>query len=289
MVGEALVDLIPDSNGIPQVLVGGGAANTAIALSKLEVPTSFVGGISQDKFGALISFELKSHKVDLGFARVSELPTATATVSLDSIGNANYQFSINNTATFDFSREWLPQDNPKVLHIGSLATVIKPGAEQLMDWLRDKSTIVVFDPNVRPAVLSDLEGYRKTFESWSRLSTVVKLSEDDLHLLYDVNKNPADLLDLGPKLIVLTRGNKGISSYFGSKVVEVPAMPIQVVDTVGAGDTVGAVIVESLWKFELNEVLVNMQFTLKRAARAAAITCSRAGAKPPKLSELNKN
>jgi fructokinase len=264
-------------------VVGGGAANTAKALANLELGVSWVGGISSDEYGVLIKQELKN--VDLGLAHDSNLPTALAKVSLDEKGSASYEFLLEGTATFDFDSNWLPKGKPEILHVGTLATIAEPGASNLFDWAKSLNTKVVFDPNVRPSVLPDKDLYRDAFEKWARISDVVKMSDEDLEWLgySDVNQ----ILELGPELLVVTHGASGMTGYTNSGSVSVPGVKVQVVDTVGAGDTVGAVIVEGLIRNGNSALMGDKLFeVLSRAAKAAAITCSRVGANPPILAEL---
>lgn len=282
VAGEALIDLVPV--GETQVpIVGGGPANTAKALAKLGIPTSFIGGISSDEFGSSIVAELSS--VDLSLAVRSSLPTALAIVTLDKTGSAGYQFKLDGTATFDFRSEWLPVSAPDVLHIGTLATVIEPGASELFAWASSLKTTIVFDPNVRPSVISDRESYRSAVERWVRISKIVKLSNEDLEWL---GYEPSRFLELGVELVVVTHGAEGIAAHTQTGVVSVSGVQVEVVDTVGAGDTVGAVLVEGLVKYGFEGLLNNQLFaTLSRAAKAASITCSRAGANPPSSVELD--
>lgn len=281
VAGEALIDLVPvGDTQIP--IVGGGPANTAKALAMLDIPTSFIGGISSDEFGASISAELSS--VDLSLALRSNLPTALAIVTLDKSGSASYQFKLAATATFDFRSEWLPASAPDVLHIGTLATVVEPGASELFDWASSLTTTVVFDPNIRPSVISDRNSYRSAVERWVRISKIVKLSREDLEWL---GYGPSSFLELGVQLVVVTHGAEGITAHTQKGEVSIPAIKVEVVDTVGAGDTVGAILVEGVVKYGVEGLLENQLIaTLTRAARAAGITCTRAGAKPPTLSEI---
>jgi len=280
VAGEALIDLLP--NGEEKLpVVGGGPANTAKALSNLGINAAFIGGISTDKYGKLIDEELTSYGVELSLVNRSELPTAIAEVEYGESGSANYTFSLENTATFDFG-SWLPKGEPEVLHIGTLATIVEPGASELWKWASGFSAPILFDPNVRPSVLSDIGKYRRAFEKWAKLASVIKLSEEDLEWLgYSID----ELINLGAELVVLTRGERGISGITPGRRVDVPGIEVEVVDTIGAGDTVGAVIVEGMLGGE-ELIGERLEFVLSRAAKAAAITCTRPGAKPPKLSEL---
>jgi len=282
VAGEALIDLLPSPEGTNPV-VGGGAANTARALSSLGLKTTFIGGISSDEFGLKVRQYLR--EVLLDKALVSDLPTALAIVTLDNQGSAKYEFKLDGTATFNFSREWLPQGRPDVLHLGTLATVIEPGASELFEWAKNLNVPIVFDPNIRPSVLADQSLYREKVERWVKISKVIKLSQEDLEWLGYLEIQA--FFDLGAELVVVTKGANGIIGFTKSGSISVPGFTVDVVDTVGAGDTVGAVIVEGLVRYGFDALVGEKLFeVLTRAARAASITCSRAGANPPTDEEL---
>lgn len=281
VAGEAMIDLLPGGESFIEV-VGGGPANTAKAIANLGLKSSFIGGISSDYFGKQIEKELLECSVNLSLSHRSKLPTAEARVILDEFGSASYEFKLTDTATFEFG-SWLPLGSPRVLHVGSLATVVEPGASALYLWAKSLSVPIVFDPNIRPSVMPDREKYRGYFEQWVEICTVVKLSDSDLEWLgYSI----VELFELGASLVVLTKGKEGLSGYRNNEEISVPAVSVTVIDTIGAGDTVGAIVVEALMSnFELRGQ--ELRKMLERAAKAAAITCSRAGAKPPNRLELN--
>ena len=294
MVGEVLIDLILDGSKRKQI-VGGGPANTANALAGLGIDTQFIAGISSDQYGQMAKIELVSTGVKLDYVKYSDKPTCLAIVSLSDSGSASYEFVIDNTATFDFNSKWLPNpqtDHPSLLHIGTLATVIEPGASVLFEWAQSvaKAVPIVFDPNIRPAVLSDHERYLAKIERWVAISSAVKVSDDDIKWLYpslDVEQVVNNWLIKGPSLVVVTYGDKGLTGYRKSEKVIVNAVKVKVVDTVGAGDTVGAILVEAIVKYGLDSLTgVRLETMLKRAAKAAAITVSRVGANPPTSEEL---
>ena len=290
VVGEALIDLVPGSSGTAKAIVGGGPANTAKALAGLGFSTSFIGGISSDAFGGLIKEELRDAGVDLSLAKFSDYPTATAKVLLDGSGKAVYSFQLDETATFSFSRGWLPAGEPDVIHIGTLATIVEPGATELYEWIKGFNAPIVFDPNVRITVLDDVDRYRDAVEKWIGISSVVKVSEEDIALLYggrDYVSVAREWIEKDVDLVVITRGESGLVGLTSESSVEVPGVSVEVVDTIGAGDTVGAIVVEAIVEHGL-KALKNERLTLvlERAAKAAAITCSRAGAKPPMREEL---
>ena len=288
--GEVLIDVLPSGP-----VVGGGPANTAKALARLGHDVHFIDGISSDAFGQSARAELLRDGVNLDLALTSEKPTCTATVSLDAQGGASYEFLIDGTATFDFHSSWLPDPyryQPQVLHIGTLVTVIEPGASALYDWAMQVAEFapIVFDPNIRPSVQPDRDLYEAAVEKWAGLSAVIKVSDDDLAWLFP-NQSIDDVanrwINDGVFLVVVTRGANGLVGYTADGRVDVPGVKVDVVDTVGAGDTVGAIVVEAMIEHGLIELRGDtLQEVLSRAAGAAAITCSRQGAQPPYKHEL---
>ncbi len=288
--GEVLIDILPSGP-----VVGGGPANTAKALARLGHGVYFIDGISSDAYGQSARAELLNDGVNLDLALASDKPTCTATVTLDAAGGASYEFLIDGTATFDFAASWLPDPyryQPQVLHIGTLVTVIEPGASALYDWAMSVAELapIVFDPNIRPSVLPDRDLYEAAVEKWAALSAVIKVSDDDLAWLFPtatVDEVAQRWINDGAFLVVVTRGANGLVGYTADGRVEVPGVKVDVVDTVGAGDTVGAIVVEAMLAHGLIELRGDLlRSVLARAAAAAAITCSRKGAQPPYKHEL---
>ena len=294
VTGEVLIDLIPDGSE-RKPIVGGGPANTAKALSKFAIDTQFIDGVSTDDYGQRAKNELVASGVKLDYVKYSDKPTCLAIVSLSDSGSASYEFVIENTATFDFNSDWLPNpqtERPALLHIGTLATAIEPGASVLFEWAKSVAKVapIVFDPNIRPAVISDRKQYLMQVERWVSISSAVKVSDEDIRWLYpslEIIQVVKNWLAKGPSLIVVTYGDKGLAGYRIGERVFVDAVKVAVADTVGAGDTVGAILVEAIVKDGLDNLSgVRLEMMLKRAAKAAAITVSRSGANPPTLKEI---
>lgn len=295
--GEVLVDLIPQPGSSERVgVIGGGPENTAKALARLGHQVEFIDGISTDKWGVAARKELDFDGVGTCFVKFSDKPTCQAIVSLDEKGSASYEFVIDGTATFDFSRDWLPDPyihKPSLLHIGTLVTIVEPAASILFDWALEVSELapIIYDPNIRPAVMGDRKKYCESVEKWVSISSVVKVSDDDLNWLYP----DTDQIEIakrwiagGVSVVVITKGADGLIGVTGEGVVSAPGEKVEVVDTIGAGDTVGAVIAEAVKNIGLTELHGAVLMTvLEKAAHAAAITCSRKGAQPPTARELN--
>jgi fructokinase len=288
--GEVLIDILPTGP-----VVGGGPANTAKALARLGHDVHFIDGISTDAYGQSAREELLRDGVKLDLALASDKPTCTATVALDAAGSASYEFLIDGTATFDFAPSWLPDPyryQPQVLHIGTLVTMIEPGASALYDWAMQAAEFapIVFDPNIRPSVQPDRDLYEAAIEKWAALSAVIKVSDDDLAWLFPgqaIEDVANRWINDGAFLVVVTKGADGLVGYTADGRVEVAGVKVDVVDTVGAGDTVGAIVVEAMLEHGLIELRGDLlKDVLARAASAAAITCSRKGAQPPYKHEL---
>ena len=290
VAGEVLIDMLPTGD-----VVGGGPANTAKALARLGYEVDFIDGISSDANGVKARKELERDGVGLALSLISEKPTCTATLTLDSHGGAQYEFFIEDTATFDFNTSWLPDPSrlkPSALHIGTLATIIEPGATALFDWAVRVGEFapIIFDPNIRPSVMGDRAIYASAVEKWVSIASIIKVSDDDLKWLYPnetLDEVAHRWIEQGVSCVVVTRGVHGLIGFTEHGMEEVDGAKITVVDSVGAGDTVGAIVVEGviahsvagLQGHVLNEVL-------HKAAIAAGITCSRAGAEPPYKHEL---
>jgi fructokinase len=288
--GEVLIDILPTGP-----VVGGGPANTAKALARLGHTVDFIDGISTDAYGISARKELARDGVGLALSLISDKPTCTATVTLDSKGSASYEFLIDATATFDFNNSWLPDPEmlkPSVLHIGTLVTIVEPASTILYEWAIKCAEYapIVFDPNVRSSVVSDRQKYCLAVEKWAAISSVIKLSDDDISWLYpneSMDEVAKRWIANGSSLVVITRGANGIIGYTEHGYEEVDGAKVNVVDTVGAGDTVGAIMVEGIIKHSVNGLQGQvLNAVLHRAAIAAGITVSRAGAQPPRLYEL---
>jgi fructokinase len=261
----------------------------------LGIPTEFIGGLSDDQYGRKMRAEFVADGVGLTFTPEHKLPTCLAIVSIAIDGGATYEFKIDGTATFAFETETLPDPNeftPDAIYIGTLATIIEPGAKILKDWIEKSKNFapIIYDPNIRSAVISDRDKYQEVVKNWVGLSNVVKASEDDLAWLYP-DIEPLEIAHMwvkqGVKLVVITKGENGIIGVTENQEIYIPGVKVEVLDTVGAGDTVGAVLVEAIVEFGLNKLTKELlSHTLHRAALAASITCSRSGANPPTTAEL---
>jgi len=302
--GEALIDFLPreSKSGATAFLPlpGGSPFNVAIAIGRLGVPAGFFGGLSRDLFGDQLRAALKESGVDTRLADISDRPTTLAFVSLAD-GQARYAFFDEGSAGRMLTENDLPPLPKTVtaLHFGSFSLAEEPCGSALEELMRREQhdRVISLDLNIRPTLIKNRDGYLARLARLIAMSDVVKLSEEDLAWLEPAGKF-ADLghrwLAAGAKLVVLTRGNDGAEAMSAGGTVTVPAIKVEVADTVGAGDTFTAATLAQLHRRErLDKVSIaalrhdDIADTLGFAARAAAVTVSRPGADPPWLRELS--
>ena len=302
--GEALIDMLPRRTQAGEEAFapypGGAVLNTAVALGRLGVPTGFLSGLSTDLFGEMLAEALVASAVDASLCVRSGRPTTLAFVRLTD-GQASYAFYDESTAL----RTLTPADMPPLpeaataLFLGGISLVGEPcaAAFEALAAREAGRRAIVLDPNVRPSFVTDEAAYRARIERVVALADVVKVSDEDLRWLVGDGEEEAlarALLARGPSLVCVTRGAEGASAYAADAGVSVPSARAEVVDTVGAGDTFDAGLMASLHGAGLlrpglpglGEESSHAALTL--AARAAAVTVSRAGANPPWASELGE-
>jgi fructokinase len=299
--GEALVDLV-DDGGSRRAVAGGGPFNTAVALGRLDVPVAFAGAISRDAYGNILTQLLADAGVDTSLVRRSDLPTPQATVQRDGHGRNSYAFALAATAFTDVSPEHLSilPDSAWAIHVGTLGLAIDPpaGSYEAMLEREAGNRLIILDPNVRAAIFGEANAYRRRFERLAQLADIVKLSDDDAAWIYpDVSaaEVPELILGFGPRLVALTCGASGAVARSRLAAVEVPAIRVRVVDTVGAGDSFGAALLAALIDEralgpaadrELEEGVLRK--AVAYAVAASAVTCKRTGAVPPSRIEIER-
>lgn len=284
--GEALIDLVgqPDGRYLPRP--GGGPANTAVTLGRLGVTVGLAARLSRDAFGDQIRAHLEQSRVDLAFARDVEEPTTLAVATLDGSGRARYGFYWQGTADWQWTAAELPGPDPRVraVVIGSLAVALPPGGDAVNAWATRYGTPLVLDPNVRPMLLGDRESYRRRLDPLVQAATVVKVSDEDLEWTHP-GEDPVEVARSWRRpLTVVTRGADGaVAVLDGGHPIAVPGRPVEVVDTVGAGDSFTGGLLSRL---EFDDLAGSVRPALERAVEVSAITCGRAGADPPWEHEL---
>ncbi|MFJ9023123.1 carbohydrate kinase [Streptomyces sp. NPDC102259] len=297
VAGEALIDLVPQGAGALaglQPALGGGPYNTAVALGRLGSPTAFCSRTSRDAFGEALLAGLRKSGVDVSAVQRGAEPTTLAVATLDGNGSAAYSFYVDGTADRLFTAPDTLPPGTRAVSFGTCSLALEPGAsayEELMRTAASQGLFTALDPNIRAGLIPDADAYRARFKSWLPSVSLLKLSAEDAEWL---GGTPREWLSAGPSAVVITQGGDGLTALTrGGAVYSVPGEQVDVVDTIGAGDTVNAALLHGL---SVRDALSaagladlgadGWEQLLRFAARAAAITCSRAGAEPPYASEL---
>ena len=287
VIGEALIDVVTTPEGTNEH-PGGSPANVAYGLARLGVSTGLLTSIGADRRGDALEEHLTGAGVTLlpGSRSLERTSTATATIARD--GSASYAFDI----TWDVEPLDPARTPPKVVHTGSIASFLSPGAGDVKAMLQKlrSECIITYDPNIRPALLGTHAEARHAFEELVQLTSVVKLSDEDAEWLYPkkaLEETATHILDLGAELAVITRGSSGSLLATSTTSLSIPAVKTSVVDTIGAGDSYMSALILGLLTRGTGGLAPSVLDQLGcTAAAAAAITVSRAGARPPTEDEL---
>jgi fructokinase len=326
VVGECLVDLAPASSGAPSegsggtgnvgawarqlvAMPGGGPANISVGLARLGVPTAFAGRFSRDGFGPWLRSYLVANGIDLALSVEADEDATLALVTLDDQGRAAYTFYGPGTSDWQWKAGELPDLTASehaslgAVQTGSIALTLEPGAEVLAEWLADirraGRALVSFDPNIRPSLIGDLSAYRERLPGVISSSHIVKASDEDIEVLYPGETAPdvADKwLSEGVSLVVITQGALGATAFHASGARAQWAPPhIEVADTIGAGDSFSAGLLAYFAKTGLLDPAGlatlgegHLHDAIAQAVSASALTCTRPGADPPTMQELDR-
>lgn len=300
---ESLVDLIPREEATFEAVLGGSPFNTAVGLGRLDVPTGMTGRLSTDTMGDAFARRLAESGVDTTFVLRAPEPSPLAFVTRGTAATgARYSFYLRATA-YD-TPSTLPPDWPAHaahLHIGSFSATDGALGEAALRALASAAgrATTSYDPNIRPFVVPGRLETVGLVEARVRLADVVKASEEDFDWLYPgapPSEAAAGWASMGPRLVVMTRGGAGAEAHFGGERLMQPAPTIDVVDTVGAGDSFMAALLAAMadsgalgaGKATGLPTETEVGKWLMFAIAAAAITCTRKGADPPTRHELDK-
>jgi fructokinase len=302
--GDALIDFLPvrsvDGRDASVPVAGGSCLNIAVGIARLGAPAGFVGGISTDLFGRLIADHALASQVDLRYATRSEHQTTLAFVRTVG-GEPQYAFYDAATA----SRNWIyrrgsiPFDEIEAIHVGSTTLADDHGVAQALALVEDArgSVTVSFDPNCRPKLVNHKARYVERMDAFAAAADIVRMSDVDFEFLYggsDHAGRAKSLIKAGASLVVVTRGIKGAQAWHSeADAVEVQAPTVDAVDTIGAGDSFQAALLFALRAIGRTgrQALVRIESeelgrVLSFASDCAAFTCTRAGADPPRWSEV---
>ncbi len=302
VLGESLVDLLVEAGqdgALPVGVPGGSPANVAVTLSRLGIRVDLATWIGQDEYGRQVAAHLAESHVRLTESSDRADSTSTAQTVLAEDGSATYTFNL----------EWAPAEpievpaSAQVVHTGSLAAVLQPGAAAVLSAFRKArgTALLTYDPNVRSALMGTPSQALPHIEAFVKDADVVKVSEEDLEWLYpgvDARQTAKDWVDkFRMPLLVLTEGPKGALAWTrGGAHADFEAQPVTVVDTVGAGDSFMGGLIDALWRRELTGSLARQKIAeldeaelgtlLSEATRIADVVVQRRGANPPWKSEL---
>ena len=296
VIGEALIDVVERDGEVLGEYVGGSPLNVAIGLGRLDRGVDFLTHIADDERGRRIIGHVEASGVRLVPGSITAAHTPTAAARIDDTGAAQYTFDI----------EWEISGTPEVAppliaHTGSIAGFLDPGClatAALLDAYHLAATIT-FDPNVRPALITDRDQAIGRIDRLVERADVVKASDEDLHWI-DPTRSPEELAaawqSTGPAIVAVTMGGEGAFAICAAGTVRVAARPVEVIDTVGAGDSFMTGLIDALWsanllgadrRAELAAIdLATLDEVVQEAVLASALTVARAGADLPDRAAL---
>ena len=295
VAGEALIDLVIGADGTVSAARGGAPYNTAIAAARLGVDVEFLGTVSLDRFGRLLADGLATDGVTIAAERV-DVPTTLAAAEIDEHGAASYRFYIDGTSAPALAGRVEDPTRADGVFTGGLGLVLQPMADTILDTVAilPAETMVVFDVNCRPKVVTDRSGYLDRVHRLFERADVVKVSDDDLRYLApdaDTLDAARDVLEAGPSAVLVTAGaaTTSIVTAAGVESVPVPALSAPVVDSIGAGDTFGGGFLawwtlSGLGRDDLE--VERLRAAVEAAHAAAGIVVTRRGADPPRRADL---
>ncbi|VDA99509.1 Fructokinase [Olavius algarvensis spirochete endosymbiont] len=299
--GEALIDFVPrEGDELTYApCTGGSSYNLAIAVSRLGAEAGFFGKISSDFFGNLLFNRLLAERVDTSLICRSDRLTTLAFVGIEQGKEPRYAFYTHDSADrhlLDVPASF--SDEVECLEFGSISLLLEPGARTIRNLIRREvgRRALSYDPNIRSMMVSDVEAFRRETEELATLATIVKVSGADLDWLYP-GRNREDSarawLAAGAGIVVVTRGKNGAVLLTPGFRVESGEYPVEVIDTVGAGDSFhGALLVRlsQLGRLSMRcgEVLTRAEAldALKFAIKASSLNCARRGADPPTMDDM---
>ncbi len=301
VVGEALIDLVIDPDGTVNAKLGGAPFNTARACGRLGASVAFVGAISDDRFGTMLAAQLEADAVTTEFLPRVTMPTTLAAAELDERGTASYRFYIDGTSSPALSEPPVvasgvsSADWPTVLFTGGLGLVLQPMADTVERMVANvaDNCVVMVDVNCRPLIIPNREAYVACVRRVMSGADLVKVSDEDLaYLAPGVEPIVAAraLLDHGPRAIIVTAGGDAVHVLTAVGDATVPVQRVEVVDTIGAGDSFDAGFL-CWWLESGNSVddlgsLEHLVPAIRAATAVAGIVCGRRGADPPWRKEL---
>jgi fructokinase len=304
--GEALIDLFvrpAEAAEMPARAVAGGSPfNIAVGLARLGVDVSFLGGISRDRFGALLARMLVREGVDDRFLVRTDRLSTISMVATDDHGQPSYAFHGEGAADRSLALADLPTKLPpevQALTFGSYTMAVEPVSSAFATLAERECgrRVISVDPNLRPAVVGDMARWAVAAERFYRTATIIKASDEDVRIAWagrvSIAEAAAYWLNCGARLVVVTEGAKGATAFCAAGHVSMPAHAVAVRDTVGAGDTFHAALLARLAKTHRlsADAIAELELPAIRellgyAVAAAAVTVSRKGADLPTAADV---
>lgn len=306
--GEALIDLFAQFDDVSgptlEVTIGGSPLNVATGLARLDAPAGFLGGVSTDHLGALLTNAMREEGIDTSLLKRSARPTPLVLVAPNADGHPSYTFYAHESAVQDVTLADIPTRLPSSVNaiaLGSYALAVEPVGTALIALAERESRRIVIsvDCNLRPTMVGPLHVWRQRIERFARCASIIKLSDEDFAVGWGEEARFSDQADYwlsqGAKLIVMTRGADGATAWHRSGCVSLPSPLVEVVDTVGAGDSFQAGLLARLDQNGLlNQVALStldrtsIEDAMRYANSAAGMTCHRRGADMPRRSEVDR-
>jgi len=306
--GEALIDLFTQSDApsgpILKVAIGGSPLNLAIGLARLETPAAFFGGLSVDYFGTMLADTMQKEGVDISLLKRDARPTPLVLVSPDTQGHPSYTFYAHESAVQGVDLTDVSGPLPPsvwAIALGSYALAVEPVGTALLSLAEREAqrTVIALDCNLRPAMVGSIDSWRQRIDRFARCASIIKLSDEDFASGWSERARSDDQaaywLQLGVKLVIMTHGARGATAWHRSGRVTLPAPPVSVVDTVGAGDSFQAALLARLAR---NGLLSSLALStldqtaivdaMRFANLAASVTCGRRGADLPRRAEIER-
>jgi fructokinase len=309
-VGELLIDFLPMQSGVSfeevrefRRVPGGAPANVAVGAAKLGLKAAFAGRVGDDRFGKYLASVLKKNRVDISQLQYDKnARTTLAFISLPTPNTREFQFYRNPGA--DMNLDWRDFDNSfiqeaGILHFGSITLIEEPGRTSTYEAVgtaRDAGAVISYDPNWRPTLWPSEKRAKEIITAAVPLSHVIKVSHEELELISgtsDLEKGSNIILDMGPKICLVTLGDKGCFYAAGDFSGHIPSFKVNTVDATGCGDSFVSGVLYGINDKGLEEISQkedSLQEILKYASAAAALTATQKGVIPslPLKDEVDK-
>ena len=287
VLGDAVVDLLPESDGRLLPCPGGAPANVAVGIARLGGTSGFIGRVGDDPFGALMQRTLLTEGVDITYLKQDEWHrTSTVLVDLNDQGERSFTFMVRPSADLFLETTDLPcWRHGEWLLLCSIALSAEPSrtsAFTAMTAIRHAGGFVSFDPNIREDLWQDEHLLRLCLRQALQLADVVKLSEEEWRLISGKTQNDRDICALAKEyeiaMLLVTKGAEGVVVCYRGQVHHFAGMSVNCVDSTGAGDAFVAGLLTGLSSTGLSTDEREMRRIIDLAQRCGALAVTAKGA-----------